>query len=199
MDRASLGQELIRRRDHDLAVRQRLLEEGTLSEGYNEEMRAVHEDNAAALERYLDAYGFPTVAVAGQAVQAAAWLIAQHAVSRPPLLRRWRDLLAAQPPETLNERMLLAHLEDRIAVFEGRPQRYGTQFDWDERGQLSPQRTEDVVDVNRRRQELRLLPLAEQTERMRAQAVAEGLKPPANRAERQQKMLAWLKEVGWTD
>jgi hypothetical protein len=31
-----------------------------------------------------------------------------------------------------------AMLEDRIRAFEGRPQRYGTQFDWDANGEPSP-------------------------------------------------------------
>ena len=29
----------------------------------------------------------------------------------------------------------LAYLTDRVALFEGKPQLYGTQFDWDENGE----------------------------------------------------------------
>ena len=44
----------------------------------------------------------------------------------------------------------LAYLEDRIAFFEGRPQVYGTQFDWDEQGQLSPLPIKDEANVDER-------------------------------------------------
>jgi hypothetical protein len=39
----------------------------------------------------------------------------------------------------------LAYLTDRIAVFEGEPQLYGTQFDWDENRELSPNLFDDLV------------------------------------------------------
>jgi hypothetical protein len=44
-----------------------------------------------------------------------------------------------------------AYLEDRILCCEGRAQRFGTQFDWDENGELSPQPIEDEHNVDLRR------------------------------------------------
>ena len=42
----------------------------------------------------------------------------------------------------------VASLEDRICVFEGRPQRYGRSFDWDEIGMLSPDPLQDPERVD---------------------------------------------------
>src|SRR5437870_12291511 len=54
----------------------------------------------------------------------------------------------------------VAMLEDRIRTFEGRPQRYGTQFDWDEHGRLSPLPLEDPAGVDARRRATGPGPLA---------------------------------------
>lgn len=42
-----IANELIEMARHDLEVRERLLNEGTLSPGYNPEMERVHRNNAA--------------------------------------------------------------------------------------------------------------------------------------------------------
>ena len=55
----------------------------------------------------------------------------------------------------------VAMLEDRIRTFEGRPQRYGTQFDWDEHGHLSLLPLEDPAGVDARRRAIGLGPLAQ--------------------------------------
>ena len=94
-------------------------------------------------------------------------------------------------------------LEDRIRTFEGRPQRYGTQFDWDEHGRLSPLPLEDPAGVDARRRAIGLGPLDQDIRRRRA-ATARGRgtraeRPPANWAARQREMETWLRQVGWRD
>ncbi len=51
-------------------------------------------------------------------------------------------------------------LEDRICMFEGRGQRFGTQFDWDEAGEMNPKPIEEPGTVDRRRAEVGLPLLA---------------------------------------
>ena len=95
----------------------------------------------------------------------------------------------------------VAMLEDRIRTFEGRPQRYGTQFDWDEHGRLSPLPLEDPAGVDARRRAIGLGPLAQDLWRRRW-AMARGRwpeRPPADRAARQREMETWLRQVGWRD
>src|SRR5207247_48023 len=80
----------------------------------------------------------------------AAWLILQHAIGNPPLMRRGLTLLRGGVSEGEVSPLEVAMLEDRIRTFEGRPQRYGTQFDWDEHGRLSPLPLEDPAGVDAR-------------------------------------------------
>jgi hypothetical protein len=92
-----------------------------------------------------------------------------------------------------------AMLEDRIRISEGRPQRYGTQFDWDANGELSPLPIEDADGVDDRRRMLGLTPLEhELAERRRA--MTEGReRPPADWPARQREVETWLRAVGWRE
>jgi hypothetical protein len=90
-----------------------------------------------------------------------------------------------------------AYLADRIAVLEGRPQRFGSQFDWDEDGALSPAPILEPDTVDVRRAQLGLPPLAQTIAAMRAQADAEGQRPPADLPARKAAYAAFLKRVGW--
>lgn len=92
----------------------------------------------------------------------------------------------------------LAYLTDRIAVFEGKPQRYGTQFDWDENGNLSPNFFDDLIKVNERRKSIGLNTLEEQTAILRNQAKIENQSPPSDFEKRKQEKEAWKQDVGWT-
>jgi hypothetical protein len=93
----------------------------------------------------------------------------------------------------------IAMLEDRIRTFEGRGQLYGTQFDWDEQGRLSPMPIEDPDNVDERRATVGLGPLSEDLERRRATMPATGEKPPADRSRREQEIKDWLRRVGWRE
>ena len=48
-----VAHELIQLAQHDLAIRERLLAEHKLSDGYNSEMEAVHRANAARLREII--------------------------------------------------------------------------------------------------------------------------------------------------
>jgi hypothetical protein len=92
-----------------------------------------------------------------------------------------------------------AMLEDRIRCFEGRPQRFGTQFDWDAEGRMSPLPLEDPDQVDRRRNEIGLKPLGQDL-RERREALARSTEsPPADWAARRHEMEAWCKRVGWRE
>src|SRR5690606_11847158 len=105
---------------------------------------------------------------------AAAFLILQHAISRPDLQRSGLALLVAGVERGEANALDVAYLADRIAVYEGRPQLFGTQFDWDADGLLSPAPLADPEGVEARRAEIGLPPLASTIERMRIGAAAEG-------------------------
>jgi hypothetical protein len=90
-----------------------------------------------------------------------------------------------------------AMLEDRIRSFEGQPQRYGTQFDWDAGGQLSPLPVEDPDDLENRRRSVGLGPLEEEIQVQRQIIRQSGEPKPVDWAARQRDMAEWLREVGW--
>jgi hypothetical protein len=92
----------------------------------------------------------------------------------------------------------LAYLTDRIAVLEGKPQLYGTQFDWDKHGNLSPNLFDDLNKVNERRKSIGLNTIEEQTEIMREQVKSENQSPPKDFEKRKQEIEQWKKNVGWT-
>jgi hypothetical protein len=86
-----------------------------------------------------------------------------------------------------------AMLDDRVRSYEGQPQLYGTPFDWDEAGTMSPLRIDDPGLVDERRRALGLGSLSEEIERRR-EAVETA--PPDWHA-RQRELDEWLRRVGW--
>jgi hypothetical protein len=191
MDRA-LAEELLAMAREDLRVRERLARDGTLYDGYHRRMRAVHERNADRLAEVISVYGWPGPALVGAEASRAAWLVAQHAISRPALMRAVLPLLTKTSGIPRSE---AAMMEDRIRVFEGRKQRFGTAFDWDDDGEMSPLPLEEPDKVDRYRAEVGLPPLAQVVSDHRRQAEREP--KPADPAARKAEAEAFVREVGW--
>jgi hypothetical protein len=178
----------------DRRVRTELAATGELYQGYAPRMEDVHRRNARDLLALVRDYGWPSRSFVGEDGSHAAWLVLQHAIGEPEAQRGCLPLLrgAAEVGEaTLAQ---VAYLEDRIAFFERRPQRYGTQFDWDERGMMNPWPIEDPEGVDARRAEVGLPSLAERIAQVRRETA--GAVPP-DHARRQAEMLAWSRSVGW--
>lgn len=183
--------------DVDLQKRKELVEKGTLFDGYHPEMEAIHIANSKRLEQIIADFGYPTEDRVGKEVAAATWTIVMHSISNPPFMKKVLTLLKSR--DYLNEidPQELAYLEDRVLVFEGKPQIFGTQFDWDEDGLLSPYPIENPDQVNELREKIGLLSIEEQTVVMRQRALAEGEKPPKKYSLRLKEMDVWAKKVGW--
>lgn len=92
-----------------------------------------------------------------------------------------------------------AYLTDRIRFNQRLPQVYGTIFDWDEQGEMSPWCIENPETVEKRRQEVGLPPLEEYMQTMRNSAREEGHCPPASYDARQREIETWAKHVGWIE
>lgn len=107
----------------------------------------------------IEAHGWPGTSLVGQEGADAAFLLVQHSPSDGfqkqvlPLLTE-----AAQNGEASKEQMAL--LTDRVLVQEGLPQRYGTQAAI-MGGEIVLEPIEDPENVDARRAELGLMPLAE--------------------------------------
>lgn len=197
MENKQLAAEIINLKNADLALRDKLVKTGELSDGYHEEMRALHNSNAATLQDIIVVIGYPSIAKVGKEASEAAWLVIQHAIEQPQFMKTCLSLLQEAVEENEAEPKNLAYLSDRIAVFEGKPQLYGTQFDWDEHGKLSPNLYDDVLKVNERRQAIGLNTLQEQTQLIRANAKQENLLAPKDLEQRKKEVADWQKRVGW--
>ncbi|GAB3545670.1 DUF6624 domain-containing protein [Spirosoma fluminis] len=188
---------LIRLQDEDLRVRQQLLEKGLLSDGYNPQMEAVHLANADQLNTIIAEIGWPTRIKVGEEASHAAWLIVQHAISLPAFMRFCLGLIEQEVTLGTVDPVNHVFLYDRVAMYEGRPQRFGTQFISDELGNLVPYPFDAPMDtVNKRRQALGLHSVQE-----RLSELSEGLaaKPPADFQEQQKAYDDWRRNVGWID
>ena len=194
-----LSDELMRMRREDDATRTRLMESGELFNDYSKEMERVHLRNAAALEKILDEHGWPGRTMVGDEGSEAAWLIAQHAISRPDLQRRCRDLLDHAVVNGEAPPWQAAHLIDRIRVNEGKPQLFGTQYDWDESGELAPHPIEAPAEIDARRAEAGLVPLADATKMAQELALREGHHPPLERRKNMAARAEWARRVGWIE
>jgi hypothetical protein len=189
--------ELLAMVQEDRRVRAELTADGTLFGGYHARMHEVHDRHAARLARILDDHGWPVESRAGADGAEAAWLIVQHAIACPALQRRALGEMIAAAGRGEVPPWQPAMLEDRIRVFEGRPQRYGTQLDWDADGQLSPLPIEVPASLDERRKSVGLGPLEEAVAARRQAATQGNERPPADWGTRQREMQAWLREVGW--
>jgi hypothetical protein len=189
-----LRQELLAMQAEDQRVRQELIDSGELGGPYVPRMEDVHRKNAARLGELIELYGWPAEDSAGQDGAEAAWLIAQHAVGEPEFQRRALALLRTCVADKRVPAWQAAYLEDRIALQEGRPQRYGTQWVQDPTdGRYRPWSLADVDHVNDLRGEVGLKPVQPIPEMGPAL-------PPESREEIEQNNRWWQEwyiRMGW--
>lgn len=197
MDFTSISEKIILLEREDSKLRNELIKKGTLSKGYNKEMETLHNRNAKELSLIMDINGYPTSDKVGKEASEAAWLIIQHSIGQPNFIKKCATLLKEAVDENKEDPKYLAYLTDRIAVFEGKPQLYGTQFDWDESGEMSPNPFDDLTKVNHRRKSIGINTLDEQIKIMRERVKSENQHPPKNFEERKREFDEWRKTVGW--
>ena len=180
----------------DQRVRAELVQEGTLFLGYHPRMAEVHHENAMTLASIMDAVGWPSADMVGTDGCDAAWLVLQHSIGDPPVMRRGLALLQAAPSNAVAP-IQRAMLEDRVRVMSGLPQRYGTQFDWSADGTFGPREIEDASHVDERRRAIGLPPLETKIREMREQMERARQQAPADFAERRREIEQWEISVGW--
>ena len=178
--------------DYDQAVRAELAADGSLFEGYHPRMKAVHDANAARLRAIIAEHGWPVESLVGVDGAKAAHRIAQHSINHPELMRECRRLLDEASRKGEVPRWQFAFIDDRIRMYEGLPQRYGTQWNDGPNGP-EPHTIEDPDRVDERRAALGLPSLAE----MRASAPREWKWDPEVSRRLKEKETEWRRAVGW--
>jgi hypothetical protein len=192
----TLRRELLAMREEDLRVRAEVIQGASMLDGYHPRMEEVHRCNAARLKEIIAEHGWPGRSLVGEDGAVAAWFIAQHAIGDPTLQRRVLGLLREARDRGEVSPAAPAFLEDRICLFEGRPQVYGTQFEPDETGLPRPYRIADPEHVNERRRAVGLNTLEERTRELRQEHTPEPPNPAAL-AEYERRFHEWLRRVGW--
>lgn len=187
-----LRAELIQMDDYDQAVRAELAADGSLFEGYHPRMAAVHDANAARLREIIEKFGWPTESLVGADGAKAAHRIAQHSINHPQFMRECRQLLGEASTNGEVPRWQFAYIDDRVRVFEGFSQRFGTQWRDGPEG-LEPYPIEDPEHVDELRAALALPSLDE----LRASQPTERVLDPEAARRNQEKELAWRRAVGW--
>jgi hypothetical protein len=198
MNYKQIAETIIGLRDADLELRKKLIQSGQLSDGYSDEMKALHRRNSKILNEIIDTIGYPTADKVGIEASDAAWLVIQHAIEHPDFMKKCLKLLEVAINQNKASSINLAYLTDRIAVLEGKPQLYGTQFDWDDNGELNPNYFDNLTEVNQRRQSVGLNSLEEQISIIRKRVKNEKQLPPKDLKKRKEEIEKWKKSVGWT-
>lgn len=191
--RTDLRDQLLALAREDDRVRERLAKGGSLFAGYHPEMEELHRTNADHLRAIVNEIGWPGRSAVGEDGAHAAWQILQHAIGEPALMRGMLPAVQQAAADGEASKVDLAMLEDRIRVFEGRPQRYGTQVDWDEAGMwMVPMGTvEDPGSVDARRRAVGLEPMVWR------RPPPPDEEPPEDVEARRREMDAWARRVGW--
>lgn len=186
-----LRKQLLALIEEDARVREELAADGSLFEGYHPRMEEVHRTNAAALRAIIQEHGWPGFDLAGEDGEEAAWRIVQHSIGEPDFMRSGLEHVKKAVKNQQAPSWQVAYLEDRIRMFEGKLQLYGTQFDWDEQGQMSPfPGIENPEHLNERRAAIGLPPF-------KLPQLPSDEKPPADFHSRRVEMEEWAKSVGW--
>ncbi|TAG78375.1 MAG: hypothetical protein EAZ21_12860 [Betaproteobacteria bacterium] len=189
----NLRESLLALQERDLSIRADLEADGSLFMGYHPRMEAVHRENARQLRTLIDQFGWPHAGIAGEDGAEAAWLIAQHAIAEPAFMRSCRELLASEIASGRVLEWQYAYLDDRIKVFEGKPQRFGTQLEVTPTGPMVCE-VEEPEFLNQRREKAGLEPLER-----RLAAFATSPRPSVEDYQaRKAQEAAWRIEVGWS-
>jgi hypothetical protein len=189
-----LRRELTSMRDEDMRVRTELAAANELGGAYVPRMEAIHVKNAARLRQLIERHGWPVEEIAGKDGAEAAWIIVQHAIGEPEFQRQALVRMQECAAEGRIPAWHAAYLEDRVAMYEGRPQRFGTQWIDDPRdGRTRPWRLADPQVVNELRANVGLPALHPIPE--------PGPDLPADRQEEAQENIRawreWLASKGW--
>lgn len=131
------------------------------------EMQAADSVNILEIKDILTTYGFPQKSKVGTA-NTTIWMIIQHSDNIPAFQRECLPMLTQAALQGEIDKWQVAMLEDRIALSEGRPQKYGSQIVTNEAGKQVIYTLLDPEQVDRWRAEAGMEPLQTYATRMHA-------------------------------
>jgi hypothetical protein len=189
----SLTKALLDMEARDRALRAELTANGELDDSYHSRLEELHRTNASRLRQMIAVFGWPGFTLVGDKGAQSAWRIALHSISEPAFMRQCRDLMDIASHNGDVPRWQFAIIDDRIRVYEGKPQRYGTQLRGGPNG-LEPYPLENDSRVNSMRMHAGLPPLAQTLAKARA---AQPQVSAADQAKRDAAELEFRRHAGW--
>jgi hypothetical protein len=117
-------------------------------------------DNLVWIKNLSAGTGIPTIAQVGESGVHWTWLLVQHADDDPQFQLSVQPVFAQRQAAGELPADDLARLTDRVLLAAGKPQRFGTQFDWLS-GRFKPKGIVNVPDIESNRSSLGLMPLAD--------------------------------------
>jgi len=193
----ALQAELLSMKKVDLTYRESILKDGTLYDGYDEKMEAIHLEHAERLHQIVEEHGWPGVNLVGEEGAKAAFMLAQHAISNPTLQRSFLVSLSRAADAGEASKIHKACLQDRILYNEGKPLLYGLLFDWNDDGEMFSN-VEDINTVNERRKGIGIKSTVQESMKTHRRAVdEEGGGPPKDIPKHREMTEQWAVRVGW--
>jgi hypothetical protein len=134
-------------------------ESDTVQQAYRDQA-AMGDKHFARLEEILAEFGWPGQTIFGDEATRAAFIVIQH--SDPEHMEKYFPLIKSAAERGELSRSAVAAMEDRILIFRGQPQKFGTQVYPDPAtGQLALRPIADEGQVDVRRAGVGLPPLAD--------------------------------------
>lgn len=112
----------------------------------------------------IDEHGWPMISQVGHQAANSAWLIAQHGSAE--FLKRCLPLMQAAADRHELALASLALSIDRVLTNDGKPQRYGSQFQTNEDGRTRALPIEDMANLDARRARMGLEPFEDYRRRL---------------------------------
>jgi hypothetical protein len=126
----------------------------------------IDREHTAKMHKIVDKIGWPTFSKVGERPSHDAWLLVQHAIHDIPFMQKCFELMNAEPESETNAADK-AMLYDRLQVLQGRPQKYGTQFERDENGNQVVKPIENLELANELRRSVGLQTIEEDLAEMK--------------------------------
>jgi hypothetical protein len=168
-----LREELLRRMNADQVARKPMMALMQRYEGVDPEkikkkddlpevkrMKEIDHENTDRMKEIVKRFGWPGKSLVGKDGANAAWILVQHADHDRAFQKQCLEFLqeAVKKGEATGEH--LAYLTDRVRLGEKKKQVYGTQVQLVD-GKVQPYPIEDETEVDKRRKEVGLPPLAD--------------------------------------
>lgn len=116
--------------------------------------------NLARLKQITRKHGFPKAADVGRDGVAAAWLLVQHADADPAFQQQILPELEGLGETDGISGEQVALLIDRVLLAQGRPQRFGSQYEGNPGMRPVMRPVEDPEGLDERRARMRMMPSA---------------------------------------